>query len=139
MVYLEALGVKLLVVSDHKHAEELLEKRAINYSDRPIVPMVEMYVLTCSHLNSIYRTLTIFETHVRMKIHWSFAFMQYAVDWRQHRRAFHQYLNKDAVKAFHPVMLEEVETLLKSLSREPKSFARHIQLFVFRTINKLVL
>ncbi|KAF5340288.1 hypothetical protein D9611_007844 [Ephemerocybe angulata] len=110
MVYLEVLGTKLLVVSRMDHAEELLEKRSVNTSDRPTIPMVEL-----------------------LEIGWSFAFMKYAADWRQHRRAFHQYLNHNAVGQYHPIMYEEVEIFTRKLRDNPKDFLEHVQVF-FGTI-----
>ncbi|KAF6752828.1 cytochrome P450 98A3 [Ephemerocybe angulata] len=93
MVYLEVLGTKLLVVSRMDHAEELLEKRSVNTSDRPTIPMVELTQRTGDNI----------------------------------RRAFHQYLNHNAVGQYHPIMYEEVEIFTRKLRDNPKDFLEHVQ------------
>lgn len=42
LLYLEILGQKILVINSEKVAEDLLDKRSQNYSDRPQVPMVTL-------------------------------------------------------------------------------------------------
>lgn len=42
LIYIEILGTRLLVLNSEKVAEELLDKRSQNYSDRPQVPMVTL-------------------------------------------------------------------------------------------------
>lgn len=42
LLYLEILGQKILVINSEKVAEDLLDKRSQNYSDRPRVPMVTL-------------------------------------------------------------------------------------------------
>ena len=41
-IYLEILGTRLLVLNSEKVAQDLLDKRSQNYSDRPQVPMVTL-------------------------------------------------------------------------------------------------
>lgn len=42
LIYLEILGTRLLVLNSEKVAQDLLDKRSQNYSDRPQVPMVTL-------------------------------------------------------------------------------------------------
>ena len=42
MVYLNALGVGILVVGNLEKTVDLLEKRATNYSDRPALAVLEL-------------------------------------------------------------------------------------------------
>ena len=42
LLYLEIFGQKILVINSEKVAEDLLDKRSQNYSDRPQVPMVTL-------------------------------------------------------------------------------------------------
>jgi hypothetical protein len=42
ITYLEAVGQPILIVNTLSRALELLDKRAVNYSDRPLVPTMEM-------------------------------------------------------------------------------------------------
>ncbi|KAH6917898.1 cytochrome P450 98A3 [Coprinopsis sp. MPI-PUGE-AT-0042] len=102
ITYLNAVGQPILIVNTLSRALELLDKRAVNYSDRPLVPTMEM-----------------------MRLGWVFAFMQYGADWRNHRRAFHQYLNHNVVHNYHPIQEQEVTEFLRSLASAPKDFLQH--------------
>ena len=37
--YLEILGRKIVIVNNYEMANELLDKRSANYSDRPVFPL----------------------------------------------------------------------------------------------------
>jgi hypothetical protein len=64
MIYLKAPGQGVLVLGSHRRVADLLDKRSANYSDRPAMPIIDMWVrllaswsliLTCSELD--YRLL----------------------------------------------------------------------------------
>lgn len=42
IIYMNALGQGVLVLGSRQRAIDLLDKRAINYSDRPDLPIVDM-------------------------------------------------------------------------------------------------
>lgn len=42
MVYMSVMGQGILVLGTLEHAVELLDKRSVVYSDRPMVPAVEL-------------------------------------------------------------------------------------------------
>jgi hypothetical protein len=44
LVYLNVLGTSLLYVNSAEMAYELFDKRSAIYSDRPTIPMLELYV-----------------------------------------------------------------------------------------------
>lgn len=44
-MHLEVMGRHIVVLSSMKHMTELLEKRAVKYSDRKRSPIMEMWVL----------------------------------------------------------------------------------------------
>ncbi|KAH6917900.1 cytochrome P450 98A3 [Coprinopsis sp. MPI-PUGE-AT-0042] len=107
MTYLEAMGQPMLIVNSLSRALDLLDKRAVNYSDRAWVPTMEM-----------------------MKLRWVFAFMQYGNDWRNHRRAFHRYFNHNVVHNYHAIQEQAAVEFLRSLAAAPKDFLHHTrQLF----------
>ena len=43
VMYLEALGKPILVLSSEQAASDLLDKRSANYSDRPDFPIFQRY------------------------------------------------------------------------------------------------
>ncbi|KAG2008249.1 cytochrome P450 [Coprinopsis cinerea AmutBmut pab1-1] len=102
LMYLEAMGQPMIIINSLSRALDLLDKRAVNYSDRPHVPTMDL-----------------------MKLDWVFAFMQYGADWRNHRRAFHQYLNHNMVHNYHPIQEQETQEFLRALIARPKDFLAH--------------
>lgn len=107
MFYFSVFGQGILVLDSYSWANELLEKRAVKYSNRPHAPMLELMDLPS----------------------WNFSMMQHGPDWKQHRRAFHQFFNNTAVSQFHPIIYEERDLLLERLEASPERFAHHIETF----------
>lgn len=64
---------------------------------------------------------------IRMDFSWNFGLMPYGLWWRQHRRAFHQYLNNNAVKLYHPIMDEETRSFLRKVKSQPDDIFEHVQ------------
>ncbi|RXW18855.1 hypothetical protein EST38_g6998 [Candolleomyces aberdarensis] len=109
MIYLKAPGQGILVLGSKQRTVDLLDKRAANYSDRPAFPITELMDFT-----------------------WTFGLMPYGLKWRQHRRAFHQYLNHNAMKLYHPIMQEETKSFLRKVKSQPDDIFDHVQ-FLFGT------
>jgi cytochrome P450 len=57
--------------------------------------------------------------------------MPYGIPWRQNRRAFHQYLNANAVPRYHPIMLEETKSFLRKVksNSDPEQVFEDLQLY----------
>ncbi|KAJ2919015.1 hypothetical protein MD484_g1443, partial [Candolleomyces efflorescens] len=104
MVYLEAMGQPILILGTLDRTEDLMEKHATMYSDRPTLPVGQFIDL--SH---------------------SFAMMNYGAEWRHDRRVFHQYLNHNAVVQYHPIMEQEAVNLLRRLTETPEKFRDHVR------------
>ncbi|KAJ2932196.1 hypothetical protein H1R20_g4887, partial [Candolleomyces eurysporus] len=110
LLYLEVLGQGMLILGSHRRAVDLLEKRAAVYSDRPTSVLTDL-----------------------MDFHWNFAIHPYGPWWRLHRRDFHQQLNGNVVSRYHPIMYEERDGFLRTLSTRPDDFHKHLDTF-FGTI-----
>lgn len=104
LVYLNVLGTSLLYVNSAEMAYELFEKRSSIYSDRPIVPMLD---------------LTGFS--------WAFSLMPYGERWRKHRHAFHQRLNSTVFTRYTPVQTKHTRELLKQLHKSSNDWQLHIR------------
>jgi hypothetical protein len=52
IVYVEALGQKLVILGDAATVTDLFEHRSAVYSDRPITPMMKLYVRSIGHSGS---------------------------------------------------------------------------------------
>ncbi|RXW22173.1 hypothetical protein EST38_g3678 [Candolleomyces aberdarensis] len=110
IIYMTALGQGVLVIGSQRRAIDLLEKRATNYSDRPVIPTIEM-----------------------IGLNWSFALMRYGTVWRQHRRAFHKYFSNSALPTWHPIMYESIKALLLKVRSQPDDIFEHVQ-WMFGTL-----
>ncbi|KAJ2932209.1 hypothetical protein H1R20_g4906, partial [Candolleomyces eurysporus] len=107
MIYLTAPGHGILVLGSHRRAVDLLDKRSVNYSDRPAFPIVEMTGMD-----------------------WTFGLMPYGAKWRQHSRTFHKYYGSGAVQQYHPIMYEETKAFLRKVNSQPNDIFEDIQ-FLF--------
>ena len=59
-----------------------------------------------------------------------FVLKNYGADWRQHRRAFHQQMNSEAIRQYQPIQLKTTRNLLRSLLNDPTDLAANLKLCV---------
>ncbi|KAH6919340.1 cytochrome P450 98A3 [Coprinopsis sp. MPI-PUGE-AT-0042] len=97
MFYLTSPGENVLVLNSLPAITELLERRSSKYSDRTVLPAIEM-----------------------AKADWNFGLFPYGSWWRAHRRAFHQQMNQQAVPHYRPIIQLHMTKFLRSLSRAPE-------------------
>ncbi|KAJ6585036.1 cytochrome P450 [Mycena capillaripes] len=104
VVHASALGQHIIIVNSAKAAFELFEKRSDIYSDRPIVPMIELMA-------------------------WDFntAFMPSGDRWRQHRRMFQKYFRPDISRNYRPMQIKKARALLQGILATPEDFREHIK------------
>ncbi|KAJ7043052.1 cytochrome P450 [Mycena alexandri] len=98
ILHLNVVGTSIIVLSTADAANDLLEKRASIYSDRPRFRMV----------NDL--------------MGWDFAlaFMKYGDHWRAHRRLFHEVFNAVAAQSFRPKEREVTNELLYDFLQDPE-------------------
>ncbi|EFI27854.1 O-methylsterigmatocystin oxidoreductase [Coprinopsis cinerea okayama7 len=102
VLYLEALGQSLLILSSRKRITELMDKRSTIYSDRPPFPMF--------HLMNYGHYITI---------------MPYGNTWKQHRKTFHQQLDAHISSTWHDLMVKNTKSYLKRLLTCPEKWGAH--------------
>ncbi|TFK20134.1 cytochrome P450 98A3 [Coprinopsis marcescibilis] len=102
VMFVEALGQKIIILNSLSAATDLLEKRALNYSDRLALPSFEM-----------------------MGFNWNFSLVSYGKTWRAHRRAFHQCLNHNQTVTYLPIVEEEMRGFMRHLSAKPEDLYHH--------------
>ncbi|KAK0480126.1 cytochrome P450 [Armillaria novae-zelandiae] len=113
--YLNTPGNPTIVLNSSQAAEDLLEKRSGNYSDRPDFTMIKLSG-------------------------WEFGLilMRYSDWWRMHRRMFHQYFQLRAIPSYHPVQMKATSVLLQQLRKSPDVFACHVRHYSGSVIMKIV-
>ncbi|KAF1981674.1 cytochrome P450 [Aulographum hederae CBS 113979] len=99
----EMLGAKFIIISDEKIAEELLVKRAKNYSDRP-------------QIRSLFDSKS---THGSMEYLPLMGKNQY---WSRQRRWTHAKLTENSNAGYHGVMSHEIRRWLYRLVENPDDF-----------------
>ncbi|KAF9562107.1 cytochrome P450 [Agrocybe pediades] len=105
ILHLEALGNHIIILNSVEDADELLEKRAENYSDRPVMPMVKL-------------------------MGWDFTMilMPHNDEWRLHRRITHQNFRQAEAPKYYPIQTQKVHELLRNLSEKPEESDDHNKL-----------
>ncbi|KAI0741731.1 cytochrome P450 [Daedaleopsis nitida] len=104
MVYLDVLGQPMIIVASYKIANELLDKRSANYSNRPTSVMVQLAGLS-----------------------WVSVLKQYGQEWRQHRRVFHQWFNSEVVVKLQPIQLKITRDLVRRLLDSPQDLLEQLK------------
>jgi cytochrome P450 len=120
LMHISVLGEHLIIINSQKVAEELLEKRSRNYSDRPEIPVMHMYD-PCSPRDS----KSCFDRNgwqVNMGL------KHYGNEWRRDRRVLHQRLRREVASSLHPLEVARARTLLHDLLRAPDDFRYHFEL-----------
>jgi len=112
LIYLSSFGQSMVVINSYDIAVELLEKRSLNYSDRPNSVM----------LNELQ--------------HWDWAFsgMPYGDDWRRLRAPMQKFFEPTNLAQFEDVLNGEAEKLLRWLLHSPKQYDLHIRTIVASSI-----
>ncbi|KAF9069142.1 cytochrome P450 [Rhodocollybia butyracea] len=106
MIYIYIFGNPILVLNSAQAISDLLEKRSVNYSSRPIRTMVVELI----------------------GWDWLFSSMPYGNIWKQHRNLFMKYFPSNGFHDRHrSLQAEEVHTLLRNLLHDPAQFSYYIR------------
>ncbi|KAG9315904.1 cytochrome P450 [Chiua virens] len=101
-------------------AKDLLEKRSQNFSDRPVLVMIELLVPPSP------LTLQISMYGSRAGLGFNSVFMPYGDTWRLHRRFFHQTFRFEAIPRFFPLLHRKGCRFLQQLLDCPDKLEEHI-------------
>ncbi|KAF8841475.1 cytochrome P450, partial [Paxillus ammoniavirescens] len=105
LVYANVMGHRLLFVNSPQVAIDLFEKRAVNYSDRNELPMI----------NDL------------MGWNWSFGHMSYGERWKKHRKMFERLFRPAVAPTYWPLQGKEAHTLLRNLLDSPRGLIEHLR------------
>jgi len=100
-------GKVIVVLNSLKANKDLLERRADMYSDRPVIPIVEM-----------------------MKWGWIVTFSRYTESWRLKRKLLDRSLRPAALTGYHPLMETKAHALLTQLLSNPEQLEAYLHQFV---------
>ncbi|KAI0699915.1 cytochrome P450 [Cerioporus squamosus] len=104
LLCLRMMGQIVIVVGNAQTAVDLLERRSVNYADRPELKVVQ---------------LTGWD--------WSFVFAGYGPWWRERRRVFWQYFRPDAIYRYRERQQNGVRRLLSGLLASPEKLSEHLR------------
>ncbi|OBZ75202.1 O-methylsterigmatocystin oxidoreductase [Grifola frondosa] len=112
--YLNVFGKQMVIVNSLQAANDLMDKRSANYSDRPVFPLF-------------------------MMLGWgaSVTFLRYGAQFFKQRRILQQYLSKQEVVRFRPIHADEARRMLKNLLDRPKDFDWLVRRFGAAIIMKI--
>ncbi|KIY65578.1 cytochrome P450, partial [Cylindrobasidium torrendii FP15055 ss-10] len=102
---LKVFGRTTIVISDLKIANELLERRSANYSDRPSYRMM-------------------FDV---LQWWWNPAIFRYSDTWRLHRKTFNDFFHQKAVQEYTPIQDAASYVCLRALLKTPEDFFDHVR------------
>ncbi|KAJ3772039.1 cytochrome P450 1 [Lentinula raphanica] len=100
LVYLQEKNI--LILNTSRVVNDLLEKRASNYSDRQITPMIEL-----------------------SGIHNMFSIARFSDEWRRDRKLFLHNFRPATIDRFHPHQYDKVHNFLRQLASSPHEFMQY--------------
>ncbi|OAX41845.1 cytochrome P450 [Rhizopogon vinicolor AM-OR11-026] len=104
LVYANVLGRHLLFVNSLQIANDLFEKRSVNYSDRNELPMI----------NDL------------MGWDWSFGHMPYGERWKKHRKMFERQFRPVVAPTYWPILRKEAHGLIRNILDTPGDLIEHL-------------
>ncbi|KLO17442.1 cytochrome P450 [Schizopora paradoxa] len=104
-IYLKSLNQTVFVINSYEIAVELLEKRSLNYSDRP-------------------STITLSELQ---QWDWAFTMKPYGEEWRRLRAPLQKFFDPANLAQLDNVLEYEAEKLLHNLIRSPGDYEMHVR------------
>ena len=108
-MHVHIFGQHLIILNSSKVAVEMLDKKSIKYSDRPILPFVGD-LLGCKH---------------------SLPLLSYGETFREIRKRFHRIIGtRAAVEEFSDIQSMEIHKFLKRVLADPERLIDHIRLCV---------
>ncbi|KAJ3834462.1 cytochrome P450 [Lentinula raphanica] len=121
LVYLQEKNI--LILNTSRVVNDLLEKRASNYSDRQITPMIEL-----SGIHNIFSIAVRFFGFIECPENKRFelAFMKrFSDEWRRDRKLFLHNFRPATIDRFHPHQYDKVHNFLRHLASSPHEFMQH--------------
>jgi hypothetical protein len=116
-------GQVIIVLNSIKTTKDLLEGRGDIYSDRPVIPIHEMYVFL------LYNSLVV-SMIIRMKWEWLVPLARYTEFWRHSRKLLDRGLRSGALAVYRPVLQTKACILLTHVLENPEGLEAHLEQFV---------
>jgi cytochrome P450 len=119
---LHVFGQVIVILSSVKATKDLLERRGDIYSDRPVIPIYEMYAVS-----EFGHSVMVADIMLRMRWEWVVPFARYTEFWRQARKVLDRGLRPGAVAAYRPVQQAKARALLFQLLTSPDDWETHLE------------
>ncbi|EIM84332.1 CyP450 monooxygenase [Stereum hirsutum FP-91666 SS1] len=108
LMSLRMMGQTIIVINSARIARDLLDRRARIWSDRPVIPLLQLMQL----------------------YEWNTTFIPESPDHRAQRRIADRYLRPSALIPYRPMIRCRVDELLRSLLHGPNEFKGHLRYFM---------
>ena len=124
-------GQDMVILNSQEVAVALLEKRSHKYSDRPVLSILELYVVPPVLCFSL--------TFHRFGWEWASSTARYGPRLRLHRRLLHQVFHAKAALTYRPKQMWNAYQMLTHLLDDPTRYEAHFTMYVLRWISSGVL
>jgi len=141
IIYLEALGKKMIILNSYDVATELLDRRSHIYSSRGVSILLTFVANIYPRINRPHLTFlgelyafqfssccTPCSQYSRMDLRWLFAMMPYGEEWKERRRRFVHHFPMSNTNIHQPKEIQLIRMrLLPQLVKSPERFMEHIR------------
>jgi hypothetical protein len=124
VICLRVYSQVVVVLCSLSAVKDLLEKRGNIYSDRRIMRITEMYVVTSCRAPCSRYSIS------RMELDWPLSTIRMNETWRKGRKLLDHSLRPGAMTSYWPMIQEKTREFLGRLRANPKDFRAHIVLSV---------
>ena len=121
-MHLQVLGQPLIILGSYEAARELLDKRSVNYSNRPRSIMAQLYVI------SVAAILCGVDVSYRTGLDCMTVLHNYGSAWRKHRRAFGKAFSTENASLYDDQHLEAAHRFVEDLIASPTRVGEKIKL-----------
>ena len=105
IVQMHIFNQPVIILNSQEVAYELLQKRSNSWSNRPQILMTKL-----------------------MGWDFSFVFLPYGNEWRDHRWVFNQEMKSEAAMKYRPAQMVKAHDLLRRLIATPSLFSDHVKM-----------
>jgi hypothetical protein len=117
------LGQVLVILGSTKATKDLLERRGHTFSDRPVIPIFEMYAFL-----SLFRRSPFWLIRLRMEVQWSLVVARFGNSWRLGRKIAERGFRPASLAVYHGMRQTKARVLATRLLEHPQEWIRHLEL-----------
>lgn len=126
IVYVTLIGRPIIILNTVEAATNLLMTRSGNYSERPTIPLLELFVNRYLFVCLVFKIYLCRVGHLTF----NFGFMPYGHEWHSRRKIFTSQYSKVNLSTFHDSYKAVTMHMLRGFQTNSATYTDHFRLWV---------